>query len=123
MSDNPMEETEVGEVDGIKFKFTTDEDHKAVLSNHTWGGFQSGGLFELNFMLEHKPLPEEVTHAVDESGLGDEVDREEPEGFIRENKVTVYMSLQSLLSHHNWIKQKIEELKKANIIQEGVEDD
>lgn len=123
MSDNSMEETEAERVDEVKFKFKTDEDHQSVLSNHTWGGFRSGGLFELNFMLERKPIPEEVTHAVDESGVEGEIDREEPEGFIRENKVTVYMSLQSLLSHYNWLEKKIEELKEADVIQKGGEND
>lgn len=119
MSDNSRKRGEVEGLDGVKFKFETGEDHKTVLSNHTWGGFRNGGLFELNFMLERKPIPEEVKNEIDESGIGDEIEREEPEGFIRENKVTVYMSLQSLLAHYNWLEKKVEELKEANIIQEG----
>lgn len=123
MSENSKEENiegmETEEVEGVTFKFKTAEGHKSVLSNHTWGGFQSGGLFELNFMLEHKPIPKEVTNEVSETGLGEEIDREGPGEFVRENQVTVYMSIQSLLSHYNWIKDKIEELEEAGIISRG----
>lgn len=99
----------------LTFNFSKSEDHKDFLTNRVWGGLQNGQLFELNFLLEHRPIPESVTEVIAEKGTK-EIDRVQEDKLERENQATAYMSISTMLSLHQWLGQKIEELEEKGII-------
>ena len=105
-------------IEGIEIthRFRSSEDHKSFMTNRIWGGLQTGNLFQLNFMLEHKPIPEMVTERINKDGTLTEVKREGSQDFIRENQATVYMSLETLLSFHQWLKRKVDDLRHIGVI-------
>lgn len=70
-------------------------------------------------MLEHQPLPSKVTERVGSNGPPEELSRDQDEEIVRENQVTVYMSVATLLSFHRWLGQKINEIEKAGIIKKA----
>lgn len=107
------------EIQELTFKFTKSENHRVVLSNRVFGGLSpTGSLFELNFMREYRELPKEITQTISE-GKQIEVSREQPKTIIRENQVTIYVPLDTLLSIRDWFNEKIEELEQKGIIKKG----
>lgn len=100
----------------LVFKFIKSEDHKSFVSNRIWGGLQDGGLFELNFLLEHQLIPDTVTAEVTKDGNLKEISRSQAGEIIRENKVTVYLSLPTLLSFREWLNKKIEEMESKGLL-------
>lgn len=99
----------------IKFTFRKSDDHISVLSNRVWGGPAPGDLFEMSFLLERQPLPRSVTQQFTE-GRESEVERDQDDTMIRENLVTVRMSLNTLLSFQSWINSKVKELETRGAI-------
>lgn len=102
----------------LKFQFNKSEEHKKFFTNKVWGGVQNGQTFELNFLLEHKPIPESVTEKISGKGTR-EIEREQTDTVTRENQATAYMSLATMLSMYEWLGQKIEELEEEGIITHG----
>lgn len=105
----------------ITFKTETSENHITFLSNRVWGGLQEGGLFELNFLLETKQLPDQVTMEVDSTGGLQEVSRSQVDEIIRKNQATAYLTLETLLSLQNWLNDKVGDLEKHGLIQKADE--
>lgn len=100
----------------LKIKNINSEKHVSFVSNRIWGGFQTGGLFELNFMLEHNQLPQTLTVKI-ENGTEKEISRSQSNEIIRENQATVYLNIETLLALHNWLNSKIQELQTIKRIE------
>ena len=98
-----------------EFKFIKSEDHENFMSNRVWGGVQNSQLFELNFLLEHKPTPESVTEELGPEG-SKEVNREQTDEVVRENQATIYMTISTMISLYNWLEGKIEELEDKGVL-------
>jgi hypothetical protein len=49
----------------LTFKTVNSENHVSFVANRIWGGMQAGNLFELNFILEHKQLPDNITMQIE----------------------------------------------------------
>ena len=77
---------------------------------------QAGNLFELNFLLEHKQLPDSITMQI-ENGAEKELSRSQPNEIVRENQATAYISLETLLALHNWLNNVVQELQASQIVE------
>lgn len=100
----------------LTFITETSENHVSILSNRVWGGLKFGGLFELNFLLETTPLPDEVTVKINSDGTEEEISRTDSGKIIRENQATVNLTLESLLALHSWLDNKVSELEARGLI-------
>jgi len=100
----------------LKIKTVNSEKHVSFVANRIWGGIQTGGLFELNFILEHNQLPENLTVKI-ENGIEKELSRSQSKEIIRENQATAYLNIDTLLALHNWLNLKVQELQASNIIE------
>ena len=59
----------------ITYRLCSSEDHKSFMANRIWGGLQTGNLFQLNFMLEHKSIPKTVTEKINQDGTSTGTER------------------------------------------------
>lgn len=100
----------------LTFKTVNSENHTSFVANRIWGGMQAGNLFELNFILEHKQLPDNITMQI-ENGAEKELSRSQSNEIIRENQATAYISLETLLALHNWLNNVVQELQTSQIIE------
>ena len=102
----------------VNFKTVNSEKHVSFVSNRIWGGMQAGGLFELNFILEHKPLPDKITMRVDpNNGTEKELSRSQSNEVIRENQATVYLSLETLVALSNWLNAVVQDLQVNKVVE------
>lgn len=101
----------------IIFKNITSENHITFLSNRIWGGIKLGGLFELSFLLETKPLPDEVIVEIGPDGAEKEISRIESNELIRINQATAYITIETLISLRDWLDRNIKELETKGQIQ------
>jgi len=100
----------------ITFKTELSENHISFISNRVWGGLQSSGLFELNFLLETKQLPTKITMDIDSNGTQKEISRDTTDEILRKNQATAYLTLDTLLALQDWLNEKITEMDKMGII-------
>ena|SRR5665647_2088751 len=101
----------------LSFKTVNSEKHISFVANRIWGGMQAGNLFELNFILEHKQLPEKVTMQIESNGTEKELSRNQTDEIIRENQATAYLSIETLLALHNWLNLKVQELQASHMVE------
>lgn len=101
----------------VSFKTVDSEKHISFVANRIWGGLQAGNLFELNFILEHKPLPEKITMQVDPNGFEREISRSQSNEIIRENQATAYLSLDTLYALSDWLNTVVQDLQNSEEIE------
>lgn len=111
-----LQENDKKEPVTLKIKTINSDKHVSFIANRIWGGIQTGGLFELNFILEHNKLPDTLTVKI-ENGIEKEISRSQPNEIIRENQATVYLNIETLLALHSWLNLKVQELQTAKIIE------
>lgn len=109
----------------ITFKTEPSENHVSFVSNRIWGGLQSGGLFELNFLLETKQVPTKLTMNIEPNGTQKEISRNTTDEILRKNQATAYLTLDTLLALQDWLNEKIDEMDKIGLIHkvDDVEDE
>ena len=100
----------------ITFKVEPSENHISFLSNRIWGGLQSGGLFQLDFLLETKQLPTKITMDIDPNGTQKEISRNKINEVVRKNQATAFLTLETLLALRNWLNEKIDEMDEIGLI-------
>ena len=108
-----MEEEQIKE---ITIKTVTSENHTTFLSNRIWGGLKSGGLFEINFLLETTPIPDTLTVELNPDGSEKE-GRYQSDVLIRTNQATAYLTIETLLSLRDWLEGKVKEFEEQGMIQ------
>jgi hypothetical protein len=101
----------------VSFRAVDSEKHVSFVANRIWGGMQAGNLFELNFILEHKPLPDKITMQVEPNGAEKVVSVEQQTEIIRENQATAYLGLETLVALTNWLNSVVHDLQASNIIE------
>lgn len=104
--------------DRLKFevKSSVSDRHVSFLTNRIYGGLQAGGMFELHFLLERKPMPNKVTIEVTPEGNEKETSRSTTNEIIRENQATAYMSLETFIALQAWMNQRVAEMEANGII-------
>ena len=109
MSEENNEYPETFEIHYIKSKYL-----RTVQADGATGGFSPQGKFMITFYSEHPPLPDQITHMVNEDGsMGDIVELKGKFGIIREKEVVVSMDPQNAAQLANWIRINLKELEEA----------
>lgn len=97
------------------------ENHTSFVTNRIWGGIQASGLFEMNFLLETREIPEKVTIEIRDDGTEKEIFRSNPNVVIRENQATAYMNMDTFINLYTWMSQKAKELEEMGLIEKASE--
>ena len=107
----------------VTYKFTKSEDHRSFMTNRIWGGIQAGGLFEISFMLEHKPIPTITTEKISRSGTK-EIDREQERAAIQLYKQIIDVADKARDDEIKSLFQRIlaEEVKHHQLFSDLLED-
>lgn len=105
------------EIIKLKVKTIKSERHVSVVSNRIWGGTQLNNLFELNFILEHVPLPDSLTIEIGKNGVEKELSRSSNNEMIREIQATVYLNSDTLLSLQAWLNAQVQNLQNLKLIE------
>ena len=99
----------------IAFHYIKSNNFRVVHADGVWGGPTPRGYMSMNFYSERTPIPRRVTLSLTPEGdlgkLGDEVDRDSREGFVREVEVEVILDLELARSLAQWLDDKIKALQ------------
>lgn len=101
----------------FKFKYIFPDDYNPIYVNGAYGGISYKAEIIVHFFLERTPLPNSVTHIVNEDGtLGEEVQREPEDhatSIVRYVNSGIILNLEEAKSVHKWLGDKIETLENA----------
>jgi hypothetical protein len=101
----------------ISFKYIFKYDYNPVYVNGAHGGVSPRGEIIANFYLERQPLPNEISHAINQDGsIGTDVVAMEPANLsntiVRFVSSGVVLNYQNAKVMHSWLGEKITELEK-----------
>ena len=106
-----MSSAEQGEQ--VTFHFIKSKHHRVIHGDGVWGGPTPQGNIAISFYSEMGTLPGNVTHAVSEGKLGEELDRNYKAGFVRELEFTVLVSPATAAGIAEWLTAYIKQLGGA----------
>jgi hypothetical protein len=106
----------------IDFHLIKSNSFRVVYCNGAFGGLTPRGEISMAFYNERFPLPTKVTNRLKDGVPAEEVSRESRSGILREVEVAVHMNLATAISIHEWLGNKISELRtiEAQRISEAV---
>jgi hypothetical protein len=77
------------------------------------GGLTPKGDLHIAFYSERMAIPRRVTHLLNDDGsIGDIEEIESRNSVVREMDVNVVMSVQTAVELHDWLGERIEEMKR-----------
>lgn len=114
-----MNENEKTQNKRITFKMEPSENHISFISNRIFGGLQGGNLFELNFLMETRPLPNELTVDIAPDGTQKEISLNQKDEIIRKNQATAYLTIETLFALRDWLDERIDEFETLGIVQKN----
>jgi hypothetical protein len=95
----------------VQFSFEYDKDYRLVPSNGAWVGGTTRRDITIDFFVDRLGLPEMVRYPVQEDGkFGHEMPIEMT--FVRRVQIGVLMSLESADTFADFLKLKVEQMKK-----------
>jgi hypothetical protein len=98
----------------ITFKYIFNYDYNPEYVNGAHGGVSPRGELIMNFYLERAPLPNAVSHEINQNGtIGVEATMEPPDlhaSLVRYVSTGVVLSPQTARELHVWLGEKIREL-------------
>lgn len=102
--------------DSVAFKYVFRYDYNPVYVNGAHGGVSPRGDLVVNFYLERQPLPNEISHAVNQDGSIGSVVAVAPEDLnasvVRFVSSGVVLNYQNARDLHKWLGEKIEEMEQ-----------
>ena len=99
----------------ITFHYIKSNQFRVIHVDGVHGGPSPRGQLQMAFFNERLPIPQQVTHTVDEAReLGPEVldERIGKEGIVREVEVELLLNLDVAKSIHKWLGDKIGQVEK-----------
>lgn len=102
----------------IDYRTIKSEEYVCFSTNRVWGGFLNGRLFEMNFLLETNDVPEKMRIQVHPDGSEKELSRSSPNEIKRIHQASAHMSIETMISLHEWLSNKINQLEEEGIIRE-----
>ncbi len=103
----------------VDFRYIVEKDYKIHAANGAFGGLTTRGEFKLDFFIEGSPIPNAVSHGLDEKGrLLSETKRDQPQSFDRRIQVGVLLSREHAEGIALWI---LEQIKAYNDARENLE--
>lgn len=97
---------------GVTFNYVKSPQYRSLYVDGAWGGVTPRGSLAITFYSERFPLPQSITFALGEDGLGEELSRVSRQDVVREVEATAFMDLQAAISLHRWLAEKIPALRK-----------
>jgi hypothetical protein len=101
----------------LAFEFIKGNYFRVIHVDGAWGGMApSGRNIHMALFNERRPIPTEVVHPISAAGaLGPEIGakRRSRTGMVREVEVELVMALETAISIHTWLGEKIVELAKV----------
>jgi hypothetical protein len=97
----------------IDFVFEYDPAYRVIATNGVWGGLTPRGDLKLDFFVESQATPDSVRHEVVDGNLGKEISRSPERAIARRLQVGVLLSIDDAENLRDFLKLKIEEIKKA----------
>jgi hypothetical protein len=98
------------------FKYIFTYDYNPVYVNGAHGGISPRGELIANFYLERQPLPNEMTHAITDSGAIGELKAVDPENLntslVRYVPCGIVLNYANASNLHQWLGQKISEMEQ-----------
>ena len=99
----------------IKFKYIFNYSYNPVYINGAQGGVSPRGELIMNFYLERMPLPESITHEINQNGtIGSESDTEPEDlknSMVRVIENGVILNYQNARELHFWMGERIKEME------------
>jgi len=99
----------------ITFKYIFTYDYNPQYINGAHGGVSPRGELVVNFYLERPPLPNSVTHEINQNGtIGNESGVDPADlnsSLVRYVSTGVVLSLQTARDLHSWLGDKVRELE------------
>jgi hypothetical protein len=100
----------------LRVHFLKSNFYRVVHADGAYGGISPQGLIQIYLYSERAPLPTSIGYALSADGqVGPEIPeaRESRDGLVREIEVGATMTLQTAIAVHQWLGNKIEQLKAA----------
>lgn len=101
----------------VTFKYKFADNYNPVYVNGAYGGVSPRGEIIANFFLERLPLPNSVTHKVDENGIVGEIidERNNPrdlnKSFIRFVQSGIVVNIETAKQIRDWLDKHIKLLE------------
>jgi hypothetical protein len=99
----------------FKFKYIFTYDYNPVYMNGAHGGVTPRGELVVNFYQERQPLPNAITHELNQNGtIGNEVEVEPEDlnkSLVRFVSNGVVLNYQTAREFHYWLGEKIKEME------------
>lgn len=103
----------------VTFKYKFADDYNPVYVNGAYGGVSSQGEIVANFYLERLPLPNSVTHKVNENGIVGEIinEKNDPQdlnkSFIRYVQSGIVVNIETAKQIRDWLDRQIKILENS----------
>lgn len=101
----------------VTFKYKFADNYNPVYVNGAYGGVSSRGEIVVNFFLERLPLPNSVTHKVDENGIVGEIIEKENKpkdlnvSSIRFVESGIVVNVETAKQIRDWLDKQIKLLE------------
>ncbi len=110
--------------DSIAFHYQKSPFYRTVHTDGVWGGLTPRGYIAMTLFAERNPIPRQLHYAVSPEGaLGEETDRVQKDGIIREAAVTAMMDVKLAKALRDWLQEKIDQAEAIAKTKEQAESD
>jgi len=100
----------------VAFDYIKSTNFRVVRADGAIGGITPNGFIHFALYTERAPIPRRLVHEVKENGaLGGPIPGEEVvrDAVVREMDTDVYVTIETAMSLHKWLGEKIEEWAKT----------
>lgn len=108
----------------IKFKYKFPENYNPIYINGAHGGVNSQGEIIANFYFERIPVPNALTHSINNDGTLGDINEIDPKdlgaSLVRYVQSGIVMNLETAQQLHTWLGERIDQAKNQKNPQENV---
>lgn len=117
MEDGEKKETEAEKTESIEFHFQKSNFFRVIKIHGAWGGLTPRSEIQMNIFSERLPLPDSMTHAVNEAGgLGEIINSTgTTSGLVREVEATITMTPDVARVLAEWLLRKVKQFEDLAI--------
>ena len=95
----------------LTFDYLKSNYFRVIHADGAVGGVTPSGNIQVNFWSQRNPIPQQVVHAMSESGLGVELSRTQRAAIVRELEAGVVFDVTTAISIRDWLSRHIENAK------------
>ena len=97
----------------VTYRFTHSIHSRKIPVDGIWGGVTSTGNISVALFTDTPPIPDSITHSVEEGQRGAETSREVENVIEREVQIEFVLNLDLARVVRDWLNDRIEEAEKA----------